>query len=74
MKPISLAIIAVLLSACSTRPVLTSGMDPSDPAAPVPPVEYTPVTPDVAEYQPVAPKPWVEQNRAVAPTSPSAAR
>lgn len=55
----------VLLGACS-RPVLNVGLDPSDPAAPVPAVKYVPLTSET-DYTPVGPKPWIEQNTGVAP-------
>jgi hypothetical protein len=74
MKPIALAAIAAILSACSAPPVIMSGTDPSDPAAPVPSIEYVPVTAGTNEYRPVEPKPWVEQNERVAPKPTSAER
>lgn len=74
MKPITLAAAAVILAACSTPPAILSGTDPSDPAAPVPRVDYVPVTAGTAEYRPVEPKPWVEQNERVAPRPKSAER
>lgn len=74
MKPTYFAAVAIFLSACSGSPILTSGLDASNPASPVPPVEYVPVTAGTVDYRPVEPKPWVEQNDRVAPNPPSAER
>lgn len=74
MKRLTVAVVAALLSACAPPPVLLSGDDPADPSAPVPPTRYEPVTAGTVEYRPAAPKPWVEQNRNVAPRAPGSAR
>jgi hypothetical protein len=66
MKPFITAAVALLLAACSTLPpALVAGRDPSDPSAPVAPARYTSVTAGTADYRPVEPKPWLEQNKAV---------
>ena len=74
MKRLALAIVAISLSGCSGPPALVSGTDPSDPSAPVPAVEYVPVTAGTADYRPVAPNPWAERNERVAPRAPGGAR
>ena len=66
MKPLVSAAVALLLAACSTQlPSPASGRDPGDPSAPVPAIRQTSVTAGTADYRPVEPKPWLEQNRAV---------
>lgn len=69
MKFLILAAAAAVLSACSGQPIIHSGADPSDPTASVPTTRYVPVAAGTIDYQPVAPKPWPEQNRRVAPRS-----
>ena len=65
MKSVLLAAAAVLLAACSDPPpLIKTGADPSDS---LPPLRYVPVTAGTVDYQPVAPQPWAERNRAVAP-------
>lgn len=58
---------AVFVSACAGPPALTVGPDPSDPGLGAPPLHYMPVTGEPAEFAPVEPRPWAEQNRRVAP-------
>ena len=68
MKSVVLAAAAVLLAACSDPPpLIKTGADPSDSLSGVPPLRYAPVTAGTVDYQPVAPQPWAERNRAVAP-------
>lgn len=71
MKPFIPAVaatFAALLSACSALPPAPlAGRDPGDPSAPAAQDRYAPVTAGMADYRPVEPKPWLEQNRAVAP-------
>lgn len=69
MKPLVTAVaasFAALLSACSALPPApVAGRDPGDPSAPAPRHAYAPVTAGMADYRPVEPKPWLEQNKAV---------
>lgn len=69
MKPFVPAVtaaFAILLSACSALPPSpVAGRDPSDPAASTGQVRYSSVTAGMADFRPVAPKPWLEQNKAV---------
>jgi hypothetical protein len=68
MKPVFLAAAAVLLAACSDPPpLIEAGADPADPHSRVPPLRYVPVTAGTVDYQPVAPQPWAQRNRGVAP-------
>jgi hypothetical protein len=69
MKIFCLAVVGALLSACSVSPSpnIVAGPSPSNPASPVKPVRYTPVTAGTVDFRPVEPKPWSEQNRKVAP-------
>jgi hypothetical protein len=55
-----------VLGACSSAPPLTRP-DPSDPGAPVRPVAYRSTIGPYTSRRPVEPKPWLEQNRDVAP-------
>ena len=54
----------VALGACSGPPVLPEA---ADPAAPVPPVSYRSTVAPYVSRRPVEPRPWLEQNRGVAP-------
>jgi hypothetical protein len=72
MKLLVLTVATVILSACAGLPAINAGLDPSDPAAPVPSVDNTSVMAGTAEYGPVEPKPWIEQNQRVAPKPRSA--
>ena len=66
MKPLASAVITLLVAGCSTQPPsLVAGRDPRDPSARVPVARYTPITAGTADYRPVEPKPWVEQNKGV---------
>lgn len=66
MKPLVSAAAALLLAGCSTQlPLPVAGRDPSDPAVSVPTVRYSSVTAGTADYRPVEPKPWLEQNKGV---------
>ena len=67
MKTVILTAVAVVVSACSTLPVLGVGADPSDPTASVPRLRYVPVTAGTIDFRPVDPKPWIERNDGVAP-------
>jgi hypothetical protein len=69
MKPLVSAAAALLLGGCSTQlPSPVAGRDdPSNPSAPVPTVRYSSVTAGTADYRPVQPKPWLEQNKGVTP-------
>lgn len=66
-RTIVLAAVAVALSACSERPTLFIGKDPSDPSVVVRSVSYIPVTAGTLDHRPVAPRPWLERNQDVAP-------
>ncbi|PZO70679.1 MAG: hypothetical protein DI640_14800, partial [Sphingomonas taxi] len=51
---------------CSALPPSpVAGWDPNDPSAPAPHGRYVSVTAGMADYRPVEPKPWLEQNKAV---------
>ncbi|RXF71497.1 hypothetical protein EK403_15645 [Hansschlegelia zhihuaiae] len=69
MKPLVPAVaasFAALLSACSALPPSPiAGRNPADPSAAAPSARYVPVTAGMADYRPVEPKPWLEQNKAV---------
>ncbi|MFC3694156.1 hypothetical protein [Chenggangzhangella methanolivorans] len=69
MKPLVSAVaasFAALLSACSALPPSpVVGPDAADPSAPAPRNRYVSVTAGMANYRPVEPKPWLEQNKAV---------
>lgn len=67
MKLLVLTASTVILSACAGLPAINEGLDPSDPAASVPSVDNTSVMAGTADYGPVEPKPWIEQNQRVAP-------
>jgi hypothetical protein len=69
MKPVLLTALAVIVSACSSPPVILAGADPADPSSRVPGSRYMPVTSGTLDYRPIDPKPWVEQNQGVAPKS-----
>ena len=59
--------LAVLVSACSGPPLITSGPDPADPSVAVPAVRYSPVFAGDVDYRPVPPRSWIELNQCVAP-------
>lgn len=67
MKPLVSVAAAMLLAGCSTQlpPTVLGRDDPSDPSAPVPAVRHSSVTAGTADYRPVEPKPWLEQNKGV---------
>jgi len=69
MKSFLLIATAVMLAACtaSAPPEIVAGTDPSSPSARAKPVKYAPVTAGTVVYRPVEPKPWLEQNKQVAP-------
>lgn len=70
MKALLTAAAASLLAGCATLPPLpVAGRDPSDPTVRVAPARYASVTARTADHRPVPPKPWVDQNRGVAPKS-----
>lgn len=71
MKFIFLMATAVVLSSCAEFPAIQVGADPADPRAPVPLSRYTPVTAGTADYRPVEPKSWIQQNERVAPRNGS---
>ncbi|OYX15572.1 MAG: hypothetical protein B7Z15_00150 [Rhizobiales bacterium 32-66-8] len=58
---------AVLVSACSGPPPITSGLDPADPSVAVPAVQYAPVLAGDIDYRPMPPRSWIEQNLGLAP-------
>lgn len=66
MKPLVSAVAALLLAGCSTQlPSPVAGRDPNDPSVSVPAVRYRSVTAGTADYRPVEPKPWLDQNKGV---------
>jgi type IV pilus biogenesis protein CpaD/CtpE len=68
MKIALLVITAIALAACaSPPPVVQTGPDPADPAAPVAHTRYTPVTAGTTDYRPVEPGSWRDMNERVAP-------
>lgn len=68
MKIALLAVAGAALAACANPPpVVQSGPDPADPAAPVASSRYTPVTAGTADYRPVEPGSWRDMNERVAP-------
>jgi hypothetical protein len=67
MKLAFVAAAALALSGCSSTLPTTVGLDPADPATPVPGARYGTVTAGTEDHGPVEPKPWTEQNQSVAP-------
>ena len=55
------------LAACAKTPPITAGPNPGDAKATVPSATYSSVTEGTGVYRPVEPKPWIEQNKNVAP-------
>ncbi|MCW5746957.1 MAG: hypothetical protein KIT36_12255 [Alphaproteobacteria bacterium] len=68
MKTMFLSAAALALAGCAgPLPAGRGGPDPADPAAPAADSRYTPVTAGTADYRPVEPGSWREQNERVAP-------
>ena len=59
---------ALLLAGCAVAPKeIVSGMDPSDPGAPVSPVIYRPAIGSYESLRPATPAAWRQQNERAAP-------
>ena len=58
---------AIILSACTALPEVSSGPSPADAAVTVPAMLYKSVLAGTTDYRPVAPKSWLENNKQVAP-------
>jgi hypothetical protein len=71
MKLPLVAAAALVLSGCSSSLPTTIGLDPADPAKPVPRPRYSTVTAGTEDHGPVDPKPWTDQNQSVAPQAGS---
>lgn len=67
MKFSFVAASAVFLSACSALPDIEAGPSPANAAVAVPAKQFSPVFAGTINYQPVAPKPWLENNERAAP-------
>jgi hypothetical protein len=63
-----LGVLCLAAAACSAPPSPPfGGPDPSDPRARVPRAAYSSTVAPYTSQRPVEPRPWLEQNRRVAP-------
>lgn len=67
MKPVAIATVAILLSACSTQTRTHSALAPLDPQATRTIRAQTSVLSGTVNPQPVEPRPWTTSNNNVSP-------
>lgn len=65
LRPTVCALLSITLGACTNATVLPDG--PANSSRQAPPVVYRPALSGYTSARPVEPKPWREQNDAVAP-------
>lgn len=66
-KTLFLSLALLLLAGCATKPSVSAGPDPSEPAARAPRVDYRSTIGRYTPQRPVAPSAWQKQNEQVAP-------
>ena len=70
-RSISSLLLVLVASGCTAAPPEPlAGARPDDPGAPVAAVRYRSTTAPYTRHRPVAPAPWDEQNKRVAPAAP----
>jgi hypothetical protein len=67
MKNLVIAVSAAALAACADLPAISVGSGADNPSAAAPVKPYVSVTSGTADYTLTGPKPWLEQNKLVAP-------
>lgn len=65
MRTVIVVAVAGLLSACTSLPVVQTGLDPSNPNVRVRPPRSAPVFAGSIAYRPIEPKGWVDINNAI---------